>query len=177
MEFELVGKNQTRKYYHKHCYGDFLKDKAFKEKEAKEKDELVETIKRIYGVKEVPSSTYPLIEGLRNGNKVFGNKQKIGKRYKQGYSYNLIMKTFEYCEDTIQYWNGVKDFDSFSNAFKYGLTIVIDKIYFVEQREKEREARDIVAKKHSEKSVIDSDVFESNYKKRKDDNDISSFLD
>lgn len=179
MEFELVGKAKpVRKYYHKGCYGDFLEEKKFKEKERKEKDELVEVLKNIYGVKEIPRQVYPLLESLRNGERVFGAKQNMGKRYKQGYSYSLIKATFEHCEDTINYWNGVKDFNGFMGAFKYGLSIVIDKIYFVEQRQKEQENKKRLIDSHIENVDEDMHVFESNYKKTsKDSNDISDFLD
>lgn len=178
MEFELVGKTKpVRKYYHQTCYQKFLEDKRFKEKEAEELDKLKTTIEDIFGIKQLPNQVYPFLQKLRNGEQVFG-RQNIGKRYKEGYTYSLIEETFRYCEDTIQYWLGVKDFNGFMGAFKYALSIVIDKIYYVEQRVKERESRQAMIDKHIEHVETTDIMFESNYKKKSNNNDdILDFLD
>ena len=178
MEFELVGKTRpVRKYYHKTCYQKFLEDKKFKEKEAEELDSLRQTIEDIFGIKQLPNQVYPFLQKLRNGEQVFG-RQNMGKRYKQGYTYKLIEETFRHCEDTIHYWLDRINFDGFMGAFKYALAIVIDKIYFVEQRAKEREDKDKMIEKHIEQVEISDVMFESNYKKKnKKDDDILDFLD
>ncbi|AYP68363.1 hypothetical protein PQE75_gp116 [Bacillus phage vB_BcoS-136] len=178
MQFELVGKTKpVKKYYHNHCYQEFLKEKEFKAKEQMEKDELNEVIKNIYGIKEIPSQAWVLLEKLRGGNPVFG-KQNIGKRYKEGYEYPLIKETFEHCSDTIEYWNSVKDFNGFMGAFRYALTIVIDKIYYVEQRMKERESKKKLIEQHTIEMKSHEQEFESNYKKKTSNTtDISDFLD
>jgi len=178
MEFELVGKTRpVRKYYHKTCYQKFLEDKKFKEKEAEELDSLRQTIEDIFGIKQLPNQAYPFLQKLRNGEQVFG-KQNMGKRYKQGYTYKLIEETFRYCEDTIHYWLGVKGFNGFMGAFKYALSIVIDKIYYVEQRVKERESKQAMIDKHIEHVEATDVIFESNYKKKSNNNDdILDFLD
>ena len=183
MEFELVGKAKpVKKYYHKHCYPDFLKDKEFKAKEREKKDKLVETIKKIYGIsptRQLPRQVFPMLESLRNGQEVFGN-QSTGKRYKQGYEYDLIEKTYEYCEYTIQ--DSLKNIssDGFMGVFRYGLAIVIDKIYFVEQREVEKESKKRMVERHIENVTEEDTIFESNYKKKSSktqDDDILDFLD
>lgn len=178
MKVEFVGKTKpVPKYYHETCHEEHLKDKAFKEVEQREKDELNEVIKKIYGVKEVPKQAWTLLEKLRGGNPVFGKKQQIGKRYKQGYKYPLIKETFEHCSETIEYWNGVKNFEGFMGAFKYALTIVIDKIYFVEQRATEREKKNALIEKHIEELEAEEQTYESNYKKKTSNTDITDFLD
>lgn len=179
MEFELVGKAKpVRKYYHESCHKEFLKDKAFKEKEAEELDKLKETIEDIFGIKQLPNQAYPFLQKLRNGEQVFG-RQNIGKRYKEGYEYNLIEETFRHCEDTIHYWLSVKtDFNGFMGAFKYALSIVIDKIYFVEQRVNEQESKKRMIEKHIETVEAEDTMFESSYEKNKSkDDDILDFLD
>lgn len=178
MEFELVGKTKlVKKYYHQTCYQEFLKDKRFKEKEAEELDKLKTTIEDIFGIKQLPNQAYPFLQKLRNGEQVFGN-HNMGKRYKEGYTYSLIEETFRYCEDTIQYWLGVKDFNGFMGAFKYALSIVIDKIYYVEQRVKERESKQAMIDKHIEHVEATGVMFENNYKKKSNNNDnILDFLD
>ena len=127
MEFVLMGKKKpVKKFYHKgECWDEFQKDKAFKEKEAQEKLELVETIMRIYKVKELPRQVYPFIEGIRNGTPVMQGQQ-AGKRYKQGYSYSLIKATYDFVEDTLLYYHENKDdFDGFMNEFKYNNSLVL----------------------------------------------------
>lgn len=179
MEFEMVGqKKPVRKNFHKGCYPAHLKDKEFKAKEQEEKDKLTEVIKKIFGVEEVPRQAFPLLEALRNGEPVFGKKQKIGKRYKEGYEYSLIKETFEYCSDSIDYWLRTKDFNGFMGGFKYSMSIVIDKIYTVEKKAKVREKKKELINKHLEQVEVEDQIFESNYKvPKKNDNDISEFLD
>lgn len=181
MEFELVGNAKpVRKYYHKSCYQEFLKDKEFKEQEAKELDSLVETIEDIFGMRKqkLPKQAYPFLQKLRNGEQVFG-KQTMGKRYKEGYKYSLIEETFKHCEDTINYWLGVKDFNGFMGAFKYSLSIVIDKIYHVEQRVEQQERAREMIDSHVENVINEDNIFESNYKKtsKTQKDDILDFLD
>jgi hypothetical protein len=178
MVVEMVGNTKpVRKFYHNNCHVKYLEDKAFKEHEAKELDKLTETIKRIYGVKELPRTAFTLLQNLRNGEPVFGKRQQIGKRYKQGYTYSLIEETFDHCSDTIEYWNGVKSFDGFMGAFKYALTIVIDKIYFVEQRAVERAKKQNLIEKHIAETQHEEQEFESSYKKKTSNTDITDFLD
>lgn len=181
MAVEFVGEKKIRKHYHKECYEKHLKEKAFREKEAKELDDLRLTIEKIYGLTKnpLPKSAYPFLQKLRNGEQIFGN-QKMGKRYKEGYSYPLIQETFEHIEDTIHYWNSVKNFNGFMNAFKYALSILIDKIYIVEQRATKREQQDKMIEAHL-KNIKQNDneqIYETNYKKpAKTQADITDFLD
>lgn len=179
MEFELVGKAKpVRKYYHKHCHKDFLEDKEFKRKESEELDKLKATIEDIFGIKQLPHQAYPFLQKLRNGEQVFG-KQDMGKRYKEGYEFSLIEETFRHCEDTIHYWLKAKtDFDGFMGAFRYSLSIVVDKIYFVEQRVQEQKNKKKLIEKHMERVVSEEDMFETNYQKTSTtQDDIMDFLD
>lgn len=179
MEFELVGKTkQTKKYYHKSCYVEHLKDKQFKEEERVRLDSLVLVIQKIYGIEQLPHQVYPFLQKLRNGEQVFGNQQ-TGKRYKMGYPYEIIEESYLYCEDTLNYWNSQKDFGGFMNAFKYGIAIIIDKLYIVEQKVKDKESKEALANKHSESISNESPLYEKSYKKKNNDSslDLSNFLD
>lgn len=174
MEFEEIGVKKQKKYYHKSCFQEHLKDKEFKAKEAKELDVLVEKIKEIYGVKVIPNSAYPYLQDLRNGTRFFG---KLDYKYKQGYSYDLIAETFEYCADTIEYWNARKQFNGFIHALRYGLAIVCDRLSIVEKRRIQRERQEILIEKNTQ-SLNEGDFqFKSNYKKKKSSVDITEFLD
>lgn len=175
MKFDLVGKNQTKKYFHEDCFDKYLADKAFKENERVELDKLIEVIKEIYGVKIIHHSVYPFLQDLRNGTKFFG---KYDYKYKEGYSYSLIAETFEYCSETIEYANARKNFNGFSNALRYGLAIVCDKLSFVENRRKTRENQKVRMEKHMENIEDVGQEFETNYKKpSKSNTDITAFLD
>jgi hypothetical protein len=175
MEVEYIGEKNTPQRYHKACYQMHLKDKEFKEQERVELDKLVEKIKEIYGVKTIPNTCYPYLQDLRNGTKFFG---KYDYKYKQGYTYQLIAETFDYCSDTIEYWNGRKSFNGFTSALRYGLAIICDKLSIVEQRNKDRERQQMLIEKHVETTEVVDDEFKSNFKKKKKSNtDITDFLD
>lgn len=174
MEFEEIGAKKTKKYYHKDCFQDHLRDKEFKEKERVELDKLIELIKSIYGVKDVPKGCYPYLQDVRNGTKFFG---KFDYKYKQGYPYDLITETFDYCTDTIEYWNGRKNFSGFSSALRYGLAIVCDKLSVVEQRRKDRERQQRLIEAQVEQEQASSQEFKTSFKKKKSNTDITDFLD
>lgn len=178
MEYDLVGiKKKVKKYYHKECFQQYLKEKEFREQERKELDELVEVIKDIYGIKAVPNSAYPFLQDLRNGTKFFGKRDY---KYKQGYKYSLIKDTFIYCADTIEYWNATKQFDGFMNAFKYGLAIVCDKLFIVEKKNKEKEMKKTILEKKQETYTKNNEDLSINKEvqinDKKDDMDISDLL-
>lgn len=179
MEFEIVGeKRKLRKFYHKHCFQEHLVEKKFKEEEAVKLDKLVQTIQKIYGVDPLPQQAFPFLQKLRNGEPVFGARQKMDKRYKEGYDYLLIEETYDYCSNTIEYYNGVKSFDGFMSAFKYALSIIIDKIYLVEQRVKQREKSRIAMERQIAQVEAEDQIFETTYKKpKKNKADITDFLD
>lgn len=177
MEVEVIQqKKPVNKYYHKHCWKKYQERKSIIAKEMPLKDELNEVIKQIYGVEELPNQAWIMLENLRAGNPVF-KKQTIGKRYRQGYEYPLIKATFEHCSETIEYWNGVKNFDGFMGAFRYAMSIIIDKIYVVEQRLEDQKRQQMMIEKHVEK-VAEPEEFVSAYKeKKKDSGDFTDFLD
>lgn len=180
MEFFLAGvKNPQKKYIHKHCWEAFLKDKEEKDKERAEQDALNEVIMQIYGVKKLPNEAWVLLENLRHGNAIFGSQQKLSKRYKEGYSFTLLAETFDYCSETIEYHNSQKRFTSFMAAFRYGLAIIIDKVYFVERRKEKIEAEKRMAENHMKNMEEGNHGYKSNYKPSSKRNkvDISEFLD
>lgn len=174
MTFEMSnGKKPVKKFYHIECFDRYEKDKLFKAKEREELDKLVEVIKDIYGAKIIPSSIYPYLQDLRNGTKFFG---KYDYSYKKGYTYDLIAETFEYCSETIEYWNGVKNFNGLTGALRYALAIVCDKLQIVENRRNHRDNQKILIEKHLENVSVEEQQYETSYKK-KGATDITDFLD
>jgi hypothetical protein len=177
MKMELTNtKKPQKKYYHVECYEEYLEDKVFKEKEAQELDELRLVIQDIYGIDPLPNQAYVFLQKLRNGEPVFGSKQRTGKRYKQGYEYPLIKRTFEYCSDSIEWANANKDFSGFMGAFRYALAIIIDKIYIIEQKALEENKKDRLIEKHLEK-VETPEEFVTSFKKKDDDDFFDIFED
>jgi hypothetical protein len=175
MVAEASGKKKiTYKYYHKNCHTRFLKQKAFKEKERRELDDLVNTIMEIYGVKVLHNSVYPLLQDLRNGNKFFGKKDY---KYKEGYSYKLIEETFRFCSDSIERANSQKNFSGFTHAFRYGLAIVCDKLMVVEAKQRHDAQAEKMIEAHASKIKPTGKEFETSYKPKENKNDITEFLD
>lgn len=178
MEFDLVGvTKKSRKYYHKgDCWDTYLKEKAFKEEEQAKKDQLNEVLLEIYGVKQVPKDAWAILEDFRCGVPIFKGRQ-VSRRYKEGYDYLLIKETFSFCSETIEYANRTKNFNGFMGAFMYAMAIIMDKIFVVEKRQKEREAKRIQMQRHIENIDHEDQTFESNYKKPSKRTDITEFLD
>lgn len=183
MEFVMVGEtNPKKKHYHKgECWEAYLEKKAFIEKELKELDDLRLYLEDLYGLvkQDLPKGAYSMLQKIRNGEPALRNQKNMGKRYKEGYTYPIIQETFDYCSDTIEYWNKRKKFDSFMGGFIYALTIVIDKLYYIDQRSIERERIKALADKHLKEVEAQGAVeYKSNYKKPSKSNaDISDFLD
>ena len=168
MEFEMVGvKKPVPKYYHKKCFEIRMKEKAINEQERLEKDKLCEVIKEIYGIKSIPNTFFPHLQELRDGG---------GKR--EGYTFDVLAETFNYCSDTIEYWLSVKDFNDLTGALKYGLSIVSNKAFIIENRRKDQETQQRLIDKQEEKEAVEETEFKSNYKKKeKKELDLTDFLD
>ena len=172
---------KVNKYYHEEdCYDAFIEEEKFKEKEAREKDSLVQTVMDIYDVKALPNTFYMQMEGLRHGNRLF-SRQKLGWRYREGYEYNLIEESYLYSKDSIDWSLEKKAFVNLSNALNYGLTIVINNMYNVElirDTKRNKEHMEKVADNVREEDDLPANFYESSYQKAEtDDHDISFLLD
>lgn len=170
---------KVNKYYHEEeCYQAYLDEEEFKKEEAVKRDSLYETIMRIYDTKVLPNSFYMQIEGLRHGNRVF-KRQNMGKRYRQGYDYDLIEETYLYSEDAIEWSLDNKAFTNLANALNYGISIIINNIYNVEMKRdsvRSREHMEAIVENVREEDNLPANLFESSYKKAKEDEHDISFL-
>lgn len=176
-EHVTSGGNVQRKYYHNKCYNKHLEKQEFINKEQAELDKLVETIMEIHQIQSIPHQFYPIMQDLRNGTLIVGRNKK--KRYKQGYPYPLIEKTYLFCRESIEYWKKNKEFTGILNELMYCWTIINDKITVVKKREEKKSFQK--AKKEAEVqqdkdngNIVSSDNVE--FKKRKREDDISDFL-
>lgn len=179
----LVGKkgNKKNSYYHPECYPKFKEEKDFKNKESDELDKLVKTILEVHEIDSLPQQFFPYIQDLRNGTIIRGRNKK---KYKEGYPYSLIAKTYKYKEETIKYWKKRKERDfkgSTMSELKYCWAIINDNISAVKKLEEKKEF--LRAKKKEEikqqqkHDTITHDIVENvKFKKRKREDDISDFL-
>lgn len=172
--------NKQRKYYHKNCYPKHLADKEFKEKEQNEMDELVETIMKVHKISNMPNQFYPFIQDLRNGTVLFGKKKK---KYKEGYPYSLISKTYIFCSESIEYWKKNKNFESTMQELKYCWAIINDKINVVKKQEAKKQFHKAKKKAEEEQQQseqseqrVPSHVSNVKFKKKQREDDISDFL-
>ena len=176
-EMTSIKEGKTNKFFHEKCLKEYQEEQIFKAEQKVKRESLFEKIAEIYGIPltEFPKPCFVFLENIRNGEEVFKG-QKPTTRYKQGYDYDIIEKTYDYCRKDIEYHNRAKDFDSVYIAMRYGLRIIVDKISFV-QRQSDKLLRQeflLQEKVESDKSI---DEFVSNYKKTEYKNDISNFLD
>lgn len=173
MVSEKQGKQN--KFYHQSCYEDYVADKEFKRVQVVLKQSLHDKVADIYKIPidMLPKDYFSYIENIRNGEPAFKG-HKPSTKYKEGYEYTIIEKTYDYCRKDIEYWNEAKDFDSIGTAIRYGLRIILDKINYVNRQEQRYGAEDSVTAK---KANGFKENFESTYKKVDRETDISDFLD
>ncbi len=162
------GKQVT--WYHQTC-------KDFKDKEKKEKDNLVEVIKETHGISLIPPQFYSFLEDIRNGNEFFG---RVGeKKSKEGYSYTVIAETYKYCQDSIDWAIKNKTFNNVLNLLKYTRAIIINNIEDAEMSMEKHEEWEVFNNSGVE-DAFDVPEFNDNKndkKETKDDElDISDFI-
>lgn len=175
-------KTKVNKYYHKdECYDEFIAEEEFKKVEQEKRDSLYKVVMEIYNTKALPNSFYIQIEGLRHGNRVF-KTQNMGKRYREGYDYDLIEETYLESKDAIEWSLKNKAFVNLGNALNYGLSIIINNIYGVEKRRERMESREHM-EEVAENVKLDNhgetifDDFETSYKPKKKDDDFFDIFD
>lgn len=174
---EKVGSNGrvSRKYCHKQCVGKYNEQKAFLEKEKAERNALIQVIKKIHNIHDIPRQFYPFLEKLRNGNVTINNREK---KYKEGFDYKLIAQTYIYCRNDILKAKQRIQFDSLFGELKYGFQIVNDKINYV------KELRDKWTAEKTKKEIMQTEKDKTalqlerewKYKKRNAGVDITQFV-
>ena len=175
-------KTKVNKYYHKEeCYEEFLMEEEFKKVEQEKRDSLYKEVMDIYNTKALPNSFYIQIEGLRHGNRVF-KTQSMGKRYREGYDYDLIEETYEESRDAIEWSLQNKAFVNLGNALNYGLSIIINNIYGVEKRRERVQSREHMEEiaenvKLENQGEVVFDEFETTYKPKEKDDDFFDIFD
>ncbi len=124
MLFEQQGK--SKKYYHVECYAKYLVEREEKQKEVQRLDELMQVIKGIHGIDDIPKGFYPFIQDLRNGTIRF--RGPVLKKYKEGVPYEVIEEAYRMSESSIAWSKQNKSFKNTMAELKYGLAIVSNNV-------------------------------------------------
>lgn len=169
-KFNKDGTEKVQKlYYCPECKVNYLDELEKKEREAKQFDELCETIKYIHNWDSLPK-IYWKLQDLRNGTIRY--KGVTQRKYKKGVPFPFIKMAYEECQKDIQWARTHRRFDDPIKEFNYCFAIVQNKLPEVINKEKERRKQ---SNNPSNINVV-IPVDEFNYSKQKRHDDISDIL-
>lgn len=172
MEVRKTAKNEYKDYFHEACYPDYLEEKAFKEEESRQRDELNETLKEIFMRPQMGGYVWTLLTAVRNGDEIgLINGRYKAQRYREGVTYSKLNEAFKYSQEDIDWALRNKDFNTSITEFKYCLQIAVGNLINVETKEEnyERIAEHLELMGDTEEEYVPS----FNYDIDKDENDIS----
>ena len=164
--------SQPRKHYHHSCWPLELERREQVEKEKVEWDGLYKYIKSIYDFPyALPPSFIHILQDLRNGTVRY--KGPVQRGYKGGVPYHIIYDAYRMAEqDILRAKSKTETFENDFLKLKYGYSIMmsyLNKAHAQWKRKIESEQRISIAKPTESTQV--------GYKKKKDDNDISAWVD
>ncbi|MGZ9868231.1 hypothetical protein ACU3L3_07390 [Priestia endophytica] len=167
-----------RKYFHSSCYEEYLRDKAFKEKEMQELEKLYDYILKLHNIEALDGRMMEKVQDLRNGSIKYQGK-KI-KRYKNGVTYTGMLLTYQHLESTIQRILDSMHFEEKWNEFSYIFGTMVRGI----EDAKVAYKRELKEKKIHEQRIKTTDTSLLEDRKtvvhvpvnKEDELDISSFL-
>lgn len=163
---------KKRKYFHINCYLEFEYDKESKKQELAELDILYKHLTTLHKLNVLDGRMMEKIQDLRNGSiKVKG--RKIVK-YKQGIKYSLMLETYQFIQQKIDFILRTNQFETKWNEFSYIFGTMVNSINTVQEAENRRS----INEKLNENIKINQETVEIEVKKvhKKDDLDISDFL-
>lgn len=170
-------KGSVTRYYHPKCLEKHLKYQAFIDKDLYERDLLTEVIKDIHGMVTLPNSFFSqYIQMFRNGT--IKERGRLITKYKKGVSYIVMRDAYLLCRKDIEWHKKNKQFKSDLAELIYGFKIMQDKVnkaYATMHNKKKQEKEQQVVHEH-EIHMFENDTIKPQSKK-KDDTDISDFLD
>lgn len=175
-----------RRYLHEDCAEEFENFKKGELEETKSKDSMYKLWAEVYGIQnyqDISSRIYAMFTNLRQGNPVFRGKS-FDRRYREGFTYDVIERTIEDCRDKIDYANSTKDFESLSSAMFYGIKIVVDRIPAINRKVQREKASREVEEARALSAKVDEELMESVEEQQNTDRqnrtsntvDISRFL-
>lgn len=167
-------------YFHEECLKAYLKDREFKEVEAKELDELYVVIKELHRIDVIPTTFFSMyLQPLRNG--VFKSGTKT-KKYKEGIPFSVMKDSYLYVKDSVEYARKNKEFDGSLGFLRYTFSIMVDKMPIAKKKKKQEEFAKVIQNENIniQQSHDDIAFAEREYKFKKKTNggvDMSEFLD
>lgn len=115
--------SMSNKYYHKHCYIKYNKDKEFKAVEIEKFDKLYQYLLKVHNLLSLDTRMIKRIQDLRNGTvSLKGGKQIT--RYKEGVDYSLMLDSYISSAQNIDYAIRSMDFKEKWNEFAYCFAIM-----------------------------------------------------
>ena len=161
---------KQKKYFHHSCWPV---EQQRREEVAKEKEGLgllLNYVKTVHNLYDVPKPFIPFLQDIRNGTVRF--QGPVQQKKKQGIPYDVILEAYRMSTDSIRWARANKDFTvgfPFSEL-KYGLRIVTGNLNRAMERCR--------AKERTSTLTVNAPIQdrEATYKPRKADNDIADFL-
>jgi hypothetical protein len=162
-------------YFHPECYPKHLEKQDFLLKEREQKDELNETVKKIYSLKfDLPHRWWELIADLREGTNRYQKFWK--KKYKQGVPFNVIKEAYLLSVQNIEWARLNNKFKTTDQELRYGLIIMQGKVNDAFRKMKTREQQDKINEAMEQVHIDDMKENREVSFKRADTKDYSYLL-
>lgn len=171
-----AGKTLNR-YWHNECYPKELAKREVILNDKKEKDEMNETVKKIYNLKfDLPQNWWEYIADLREGTNRYQKFWK--KRYKQGVPFSVIREAYLLSVHDIEWARMSKNFKTIEQELRYGLMIMQGKVNdaFRKIKTREQQAKRNEAMEEIQLKNMKDDREVSFKKQQQDDRDYSYLL-
>lgn len=172
---ESTGRAKNQ-YYHHECYPKHLEAEEFKANELREKNELNEVIKSLYGVQyQLPFQFWQLVADLREGTNRYEKFWK--KKHKEGITYSLLKEAYLLARDNITWSRLNKQFKTLEEELRWGLKSAVSKVNDANRRMKgmDQQAKRAIAMEKAQLEMMKDDR-EVSYKKKQHEDDISFLL-
>lgn len=115
--------NKPKRYYHHNCWENEVVRREELSKEKTEWGALIDFIKQVHSLYDVPRPFYPFLQDIRNGTVRFGGA--VQNKHKEGIKYSVLLEAYRMSAENIKWARKNKNFNNNTFAeLKYGLAIV-----------------------------------------------------
>jgi hypothetical protein len=179
---EKMIQEENKRYYHiESCHTQYQAMQKELAEEQEYKMKLAKFLEDLYGLesyKFIPNFYWIRLEQLRNE---YTEANELGRTYKSGLPFKALYMAYDYCFNIIKITYD-KEFDSFNGQLLYDLGIVRSNLvdcrnYYIEKNKQEKRIEAIVNEAAQYAVDLSKIKEKTNYKKTKDERDISRFLD
>ncbi|OME54057.1 hypothetical protein BSK59_15865 [Paenibacillus odorifer] len=176
-EAKVTNKGKTlNKYWHHECYPKELARRDILLKDQIEKNEMNETVKKIYNLKfDLPKGWWEYIADLREGTNRYQKFWK--KKYKEGVPFSVIREAYIMSVADIEWARMSKKFKSIDQELRYGLMIMQGKVNDAFRKMKTREQQEKRNEAMEQVHIEDmKDNREVSFKRKEQENRDFSYL-